>query len=279
MKLSQRRMARPSLGGLLATRQGALTVALLCAVSAAGIIFFSLSRYKANLRTPTPQATVLVSTAEIPKGTAGNTIASEKLYTSTPVAATQVTPGAISDASVLAGETAQTTILPGQQLTTTDFTARTGVAGVLTPGQRAISVTIDEAHGDTDVLQPGDHVDIYTTFNVSKTNSNATNATMILLVPDALVLKPASATPVLSGGKSITGSTLVLSVSAAQAPQVGFAADNGKLFLALRPTNASPPSAAIVTQRSIIASALSAATALSAKPALGSNTTTNNGAH
>lgn len=276
MKLSQRRMARPSLGGLLATRQGALTVALLCAVCAAGLIFFSLSRYKANLRTPTPQATVLVATAEIPQGTAGNTVASEKLYTSTPVAATQVTPGAISDASALAGETAHATILPGQQLTVADFTAQTGVAGVLAPGQRAISVTIDEAHGDTDVLQPGDHVDIYSTFSVAKKNS--TSPTMMLLVPDALVLKPASAAPVISGGKPITGTTLVLAVSIAQAPEVGFAADNGKLFLALRPTNASRPSAALVTQRSILASALSTATALSAKPALG-KPTTNNGAH
>lgn len=268
MKLSQRRMARPSFGGLLATRQGALLVALVCAICAAVLIFFSLSRYKAGLKTPIPQATVLVATGQIAQGTSGATIVSEKLYRSTPVAATQVTPGALSDASALAGATAQTTILPGQQLTTADFTAATGVPGVLAPGQRAIEVPIDEAHGDTDVLSAGDHVDIYTTFTFAKNKRSPSVATMILLVPDALVLKPASATPVISGGKPIAGGDLVLAVSAQQAAEVAFASDNGKLFLALRPTNAKPPWATPVTQSSIVAASLATAAELAAKPDL-----------
>lgn len=273
MKLSQRRMARPSFGGLLATRQGALLVALLCAICAAVLIFFSLSRYKAGLKTPTPQATVLVATGQIPQGTSGATIVSEKLYSSTPVAATQVTPGALSDASALAGATAQTTILPGQQLTTADFMAATGVPGVLAPGQRAIEVPMDEAHGDTDVLSAGDHVDIYTTFTFAEKKRSPSVPTMILLVPDALVLKPASPTPVISGGKPIGGGDLVLAISSQQAAEVAFAADNGKLFLALRPTNAKPPYATPVTQSSIVASSLAMAAALSRKPDFGGATT------
>lgn len=280
MKLSKRRLARPSFGGMLATRQGSMIVALVCAICAAILIFVSLSRYKAQVRTPTPQATVLVATGEITKGTTGATIAAEKLYTSTPVAASQVTPGALSDAAALTGATAQTTILPGQQLTTADFTAAGDVATTLLPGQRAISVTIDEAHGDTDVLQPGDHVDIYVTFNVSRHGQPAA-ATMVLLVPNAQVIKPASATPVRVGGVTVAGSTLVLAVSAAQAPEVGFAADNGKLFLALRPSDASAPSAVPVTQASVVQGALAEATALSSTPpSSGRSTTSNtNGAH
>ena len=53
VKLSQRRMSAPSLGGLLATRQGSLMLAALCAICAAGVLVFALGRYKTNV---TPQA-------------------------------------------------------------------------------------------------------------------------------------------------------------------------------------------------------------------------------
>lgn len=244
MKLSQRRMARPSLGGLLATRQGALLVALLCAVCAAVLIFFSLSRYKAGLRTTPPQATVLVASGTIPQGTAGATIASEKLYTATPVAASQVTPGAISDASVLAGETANTTILPGQQLTTTDFSGLTSVSETLAPNQRAVSITIAEAPGDTDVVQAGDHVDIYDNIPTPNLGTNAspgsaavgTNTALVLpIITDALVLKSATGTPVKHEGVPITGSSMVLAVNADQVQLLISAEMHDQLYLSLRP--------------------------------------------
>jgi pilus assembly protein CpaB len=252
VKLSQRRLARPSLGGLLATRQGSLTLALLCAACAAGILMFALNNYKANLRAPTPQATVLVATGEIAKGTTGQTVASEGLYKSTPVLATQVVPGALSDAGELTGMTAQSDILPGEQLTTADFSAVSGVTGLLSPTQRAVSVSIDEAHGDTDVLQAGDRVDVYATFAVSQKNSTLQGNEMVLLVRNALVLKPASSTAVREGGTSVTGASLVLAVSMQQAPEVGYAMDNGKLYLALAPSNPSVTPKTLVTVAGII---------------------------
>jgi len=272
VKLTQRRLARPSLGGMLATRQGSLVLALLCAAAAAGVLMFALGRYKSNLRVATPQATVLVSTGEIQKGTSGQNVAADHLYRSTPVLASQVQPGAISDAGALAGETAQADILPGQQLTSADFAPVAGVASVLAPGDRAVSVAIDEAHGDGDVLLPGDDVDIYATVPV--TRGTAVVQTMVLLVPDATVIKPASSVPVRSGGTTVTGSTLVLAVPAAQAAEIAFAADNAKLYLTLRPFDASrtPP-----TQISLDSIGADAAANDGVTSAAG-NTTTNAGA-
>jgi Flp pilus assembly protein CpaB len=255
VKLSQRRLARPSLGGLIATRQGSLTLALLCAVCAAGILMFALGRYKTGLKPTIQQATVLVATGEIRKGTSGSTIASEQLYKSTPIVSTQLAAGAISNASALVGETVQADILPGQQLIASDFAAIVGVAGSLAPNQRAVSVSIDEAHGDTDVLQPGSRVDVYSTFTINGKPS------ILLLVPDALVIKPASATPARAGGTLITGASLVLAVTSAQASEVAFASDNGKLFLSLRPPTATATSPAATTLASIIAATAGAATA------------------
>jgi Flp pilus assembly protein CpaB len=265
VKLNQKRLARPSLGGMLATRQGSLTLALLCAACAAGILMFALGRYRTSLQATTKQATVLVATGEIQKGTSGDTIAAEKLYKSTPIVSTQLAVGAIGNASAIAGQTAVADILPGQQLTAADFAAATGVPGVLTPNQRAISVSIDEPHGDTDVVRAGDHVDIYTTFTVHDKPS------MLLLAPNVLVLKPASATPAVIGGTPVTGGSLILAVNSRQVPQVAFASDNGKLFLSLRPTHAAPTPATPVTEQSLVAAITAAAQPATAQPATASS--------
>jgi pilus assembly protein CpaB len=235
VKMTQRRMARPSLGGLMATRQGALMLALVCAICAAGILVFALGQYRQNLKTSVKQATVLVATAEIPKGTSGSAIAARGLYKSMPIVASQASPTAISDAGLLAGRVTTTEILPGQQLSTADFSGVTGVTGLLTPDQRAISLSISEAPGDNDVLQPGDYVDVYAAFHGS---------VVVLLDPDVQVIKTASGTASTSqsagggaGGSTLSGSSLVLAVSSHQASDLIYAAENGTLYLTLRPDN------------------------------------------
>jgi Flp pilus assembly protein CpaB len=279
VKLSQRRLARPSIGGMLATRQGSLTLALLCAALAAGILMVALGRYRTGLHTTTKQATVLVATGEIRKGTPGQTIAAEKLYKSMPVVSSQLAVGAISNSSALAGVTAQADILPGQQLAASQFAAAAGVTGLLTPNQRAVAISIDEAHGATDILQGGDHVDVYSSFGVKSADGSTTDTVEILLDPNALVIKPASATPTTAGGKSITGSSLVLAIPSTKVSQVTFAADNGKLYLALRPSDASPTPSAPTTIDTVVAQdtyggALAKAIALKLRSLLGAKPTT-----
>lgn len=254
MKLTQKRLARPSLGGLIATRKGALTLALICAVVAAGLLVFAMGRYKSSVSSVPTQATVLVSTGEIQKGTSGDAIAAQKLFKSTPILATQVTAGALSDAGSLSGTVAHVDILPGQQLTAADFTAVAGVVGQLGPNQRAVSVAIDEAHGDTDVLSVGDRVDVYGAY------TDHGIPVVSLLVPDALVIKPAAGAPSTAPAAAATGATgtsLVLAVSTAQAPLLAYTADNGKVWIALRPANAANPVPGIITLSSVLASATS----------------------
>ncbi len=270
MKMTQRRMARPSLGGLMATRQGALMLALLCAVCAAGILVFALGKYKSGLKTVTQQATVLVATGEIPRGAEGSALAAHGLYKSMPVVPSQLAPGALSDASYLQGKTASTTILPGQQLSVADFTGVVGVTGLLTPNQRAISLAISESPGANDVLQPGDRVDVYTYF--------PDDHVVVLTDPDVLVLKsaagPAStsasaggtsnapstgtgttagATPAGAGSPStIAGTSLVLSVSSQAASNIVFAAETGQTYLTLRPIKSTTTPRPLTTLASVI---------------------------
>jgi pilus assembly protein CpaB len=275
VKNTQRRMARPSLGGMLATRQGALVLALLCAACAAGILLFALGQYKTAQTAPQAvQATVLVAAAEITKGTSGDVIASRGLYKSTPIVASQVAPGAVSDASLLAGKVASANILPGQQLTAADFSGITGVSGLLTPSQRAVAVSIAESPGATDVLQPGDRVDVYLTtsdsvllmgqnIQVLKQSGGTLTAangqtspapaasptgTASASASSTTSASPTTAAPASSSGSfSATGSSLVLAVSDKQASDFVFAAQKGTLYLTLRPPNASGQARTVTT--------------------------------
>jgi Flp pilus assembly protein CpaB len=232
VQLSPKRIGGPSLGGLLATRRGALVLALLCALAATGIFLFAIGKYKhAAVATGTAkQDTVLVATSDIQKGTAGDAIASEQLYRVTPILTSQVAAGAIVNAASLSGKVASSNILTGQQLTSADFSVpnTNDISAELTPDERAVSVTLDSAHG-TGVLQTGDHVDVYASVTVGST------PVVSLLVSDAVVLK-APATSVSGAGGSV-----LLGVSMQLAPRVMWAFDNGKLWLALRGVNASSP--------------------------------------
>jgi Flp pilus assembly protein CpaB len=263
-------MSGPSLGSILATRQGSLVLALLCAVCAAGVLVFALGRYKSNVQQPVPQATVLVATGEIAKGTVGSQIAAKGLYKPTPVATTSVTPGALTDAAQLSTATASSDILPGQQLTSADFSTIVNVGEVLKPNQRALEIAVSGANGAVDITQPGSRVDIYlsgdtgspsasgsppasggatkTTVTSPPATAGATKTTVTgtagtaaslpatskLLVSNVLVLKPATATPVTIGNLPVPGGTLVLALNNSQVPEM--VANSGSLYLALRPS-------------------------------------------
>jgi pilus assembly protein CpaB len=236
----QRRLDSPSLGGLLATRQGAITLALLCALGATAILIFAIGKYRHSVSGATKQATVLVATSAIPKGMSADQMASQRMYKVTPVLASQVSAGAVVNAASLAGKVTAGDILPGQQLTAADFaTGPVGVSGGLTSTERAVSVTVDSAHGAAGVLQAGDHVDVYA--------SLAAPAPVVsLLVANAVVLK----VPVGSSGGS--GNTMLLGVSMQVSPRVMWVMDNGKVWLELRGLSATNPSPTATVLRDVL---------------------------
>lgn len=256
MKIPQRRMSRPSFGGMMSTRQGAIVLALVCALSAAGIIMFALGRYRATLKQPVvvPQATVLVSTGQIAKGTTGAQIAARGLYRAMPITASQLTPGAIGDASALTGRVTVAAVLPGQQLTAADFTTQAGVLGELAPDQRAVSVTVGEAAGDIDVLQAGDLVDVYA--QLASKNGPPKDVLLLRGAPVLQVPGGAGTAGVTKGTASPAGS-LVLAVTTAQAPRVVYAAQNSQLYLTLRPSNADKTPSTSTDLGSVVSTSLS----------------------
>ncbi len=253
MPVTRNKPTVPHLRGLPASRHGAIALALLCAVAAAGIILFALGQYKSNLQTSAKQETVLVSTGLIQKGTSGEIIGSQNLVRPVEILVKAAKPGALTDATELQGKVAVANILPGTQLVAADFTASLGVQTELAPNQRAIAMTLDPEHGLTSLLEAGDHVDIYGSYNVQPPTGQSIQVAR-LLVPNAVVLRSAAggaAGGALSGGA--TGSEpLLMAVDSNDVGQLSMSLDKASIWLVLRPANATQPQDLISTIQTII---------------------------
>ena len=221
---------------LVSTRRGTLIAALLIALLAAASILLYLNSYRDSLKAQGAMVTVLVAKKSIPKGTAGNVVASKDLYTVTTIRESQLLDGALSDPGSLRDKVAAREIFEGAQLTATDFgAAGDSLAAQLTDRQRVISVPLDSAHGLIDGIEAGNRVDVYAGFNVIPLGADGRPVNGGQARP--MLRRILSDVQVLAVGEKGTGSTNVsLGVDDVEAAQVAFASDNGKLWLALRPS-------------------------------------------
>lgn len=253
MELTGKRYARRDWRRLLGTRKGTAIVALVCAVVAGGILVVAMSRYRSSFDAGATPETVLVAAQAIPKNTPGDVIASDRLFKPTQIAAKQVTAGAIADTALLHGKVAAREINPGEQLTAADFTTAGGLAAQLAPPQRAMTISLDAAHGMVGSIHDGDHVDVYAGLQFDPGNGRA-EPVLRLLMGNVPVLKAGSgsaSTGVGTGSNST--SNVTLNVNDSQAGELAYAADNGKVWLVLRPANATstkPPS--LITAQSLL---------------------------
>ena len=224
---------------LVSTRKGALLVAAIAAVLAGLSIAFYLSSYRSSLEAQGALVTVLVAGETIPKGTAGNVLASKGLYTATTIRESQLREGAISDPASLRGTVAAREIFEGSQLTAADFIAAgDSLAATLTDRERVMSVPLDSAHGLIGELEAGNRVDVYAGFNVIPLNRDGTPVNGGQARPMLRLIM--SDVPVLAVGDQPTSgsgtSNVSLAVDDVQAAELAFAVDNGKVWLALRPS-------------------------------------------
>lgn len=224
---------------LLSTREGTLGLAVLAGLLAIGTLLTFMKGYKRNLDKGAQPVTVLVSKGELPKGSSGDLIAKKGLFQATGFKREQVETGAITDPASLRGLVAVKEIVPGQQLTTGDFAKPTDpVLSKLGEDQRAVSIPLDAAHGMIGDVQAGDHVDVYAGFEVQPDGTARARPVLRVLLQDVEVLKAPDTTQKAAGLGAANGSqtqNVVLRVPVAKAPEIAFASDNGKLWVALRP--------------------------------------------
>jgi Flp pilus assembly protein CpaB len=236
---------------LTSSRGGTLAVAALAAVLAGASILVYLNRYRHSIRAEGAPVTVLVANKIIQKGTPGTAVAEQGLFRPATVRESQLRNGAFSDPASLRGQVATRDIVRGQQLTTAEFTSAGGsVASTLTGSERVISVPVDSAHGLIGSIQKGDHVDVFAGFNVSS-NLGGQARPMLRLIAQNIPVVGVGSTAGNLGNNATTN--VSLEARPRQAAEFAFTADNGKLWLALRPPNgAKATKPGIVTVGSVL---------------------------
>jgi Flp pilus assembly protein CpaB len=218
---------------LLSTRKGTLLIGGVAAVLAAILLVVYLNRYRSSLNSSNSAVAVLVAKSLIQKGAPGNIVASNRQFQVADIARRDLKPGAITDPGTLAGLVAVHDIYPGQQFTTTDFqiapagSLQTRLAGK----QRAIAIPFDAPHGLSGGITDGDHVDVYVGVTVVGIAGN--QPALKLLMQNALVLRTAAT--------GAPAGSVVLRGTGRQTAELAWAADNGKLWLVLRPASGAKP--------------------------------------
>jgi pilus assembly protein CpaB len=171
----------------------------------------------------------------------------------TQIVAKQVVGGALADTSALQGRVAVRDISPGEQLTAADFTTNGGFPAQLAPAERAVTLSLDSEHGMLGVINTGDHVDVYAGVS-EQAAAGQTSPILRLLIPNVAVLKAGSDTSTtgIATGSNST-SQVTLNVPDGEVGALAWAADNGKVWLVLRPANATAtPAPSAVTVQSML---------------------------
>jgi Flp pilus assembly protein CpaB len=218
---------------LLSTRRGTLLIGGAAAVLAAILLIVYLNRYRSSLNSSNQTVAVLVAKSLVQKGAPGNILATNRQFQVRDVQKKELANGAITDPGSLRGLVAAHDIYPGQQFSISDFEAVApgSLQTQLSGRQRAIAIPFDGAHGLMGGINAGDHVDVYVAVSVLGPAGN--QPALKLLMQNALVLRTAA-----SGAPS---GTVVLRGTGAQTAALAFAADNGKLWLVLRPASGAKP--------------------------------------
>ncbi len=111
-----------------------------------------------------------------------------------------------------------------------------GVAALVDPSKRAMSVKVDDEVGVAGFVKPNDHVDLFVTVDTQDKGENESSKGITKLVlADTLVL--AIGTELVRTGKdeaAMPVSVITLEVTPAEAEKLAFAATRGKFRLALR---------------------------------------------
>jgi Flp pilus assembly protein CpaB len=207
---------------LFTTRQGTVLLGVIAAVIAAIALIVYLNHYRNSVAQP--DVKVLVANKTIPQGTSGDALAkSTGFYVLTPIPKDQVLTGAITDTSTLTGKVANTEIKPNSQLTESQFSAPTGLAPQLAPGDRAVVVALGSPQSVGGQIGPGSLVDVWVTS--SGQGSNGVSRPIAKLLFQKMEVMNA-----------VDGGNVTLMATARQAGQLIYASSNATIWLALRPT-------------------------------------------
>ncbi|MCL6610164.1 MAG: Flp pilus assembly protein CpaB [Peptococcaceae bacterium] len=156
----------------------------------------------------------------------------EQMVTFTQIPSNYVSPTVLGTPGEVVGKVARSDIHPGEHILKSRVAspgdAGEGLAMLVEPGRRAMTVAVNDVTGVAGLLKPGDHVDVLGTVNVG---SNVFTST---LVQDIRVLAVNKSTGGQADPKQPVNGTVTLSVNPSEAQHITLAAERGSIRLVLR---------------------------------------------
>ncbi len=238
-------------GGPLSTRRGTILAAGAVAALAGLVLLFALQQYRGSVVGEGEAAQVVTANALIPQGSSGDILPTEDLIEVTEVRSDQLEEGAITDPAILRGRVTAREVLPGQQLTAADFAPATGALQTqLAGGDRAVAVPVEGAAAVNGAVRTGDRVDVLFGFTTREEGGGTDRPVIKTVMQNVLVLSaPGGAED--EEGAGAAG--IVLRVGAKSAADLAFAAQNGTIWLTLRPgAGAEEPDKEIVSLETVL---------------------------
>jgi Flp pilus assembly protein CpaB len=161
-----------------------IVISLALAMAAAAALFFYTSSVRTGAEKDSSTVSVVVASHEIPAGTSIDDAESKGWLATEPVRQASLADNAVTDIASARGEVVTQTLYPGDQLTPYrlgDTGAQT-LSGKVTGNFRSIRVPFNPNSGLLNDIQPGDHVDVITSYRKGDTVYTQ------LAVPNAQVL-------------------------------------------------------------------------------------------
>lgn len=205
-------------------------LALLAAVVTALLIFVFLSTL---INVGDGQGVSVVSAAQ---DISANTIITEEMLVIVEVPEGIVLPGAMTKISDAVGQTTLTDIIVGEQVVSSKLvspgdTATNTLAYAIEPGNRAITIGVDNISGLAGMIHPGDRIDLLAELDVEGVaNTELVAENIKILAVDSVLDKSGK----VANGDVAAYTTITLEVTAIQAMEVSFAANSGPMRAIMR---------------------------------------------
>lgn len=167
-----------------------VVLALILATLATAGVFLYARGVEEDAKAGGTMVQVVVSEVDIPPRTNLNTLINDDLFRIIQVPEAVKVDGAITSVDQLADKNNAVAILAGEQIPEARITGNVqGGALSIPEGMEALTVSLDAPRGVAGLINTGDHVTIYTTFNdVEERRSGKRNTITAVLVPTAELL-------------------------------------------------------------------------------------------
>lgn len=211
------------------TRSRAIITAGVVTALLGALLVFVYGRSVSSSAEGAPATQALVATDGIPPGTPWEEAKGKVDARPVPNDARPVS--AVDDAESLNGRRSVRTVQKGEVITTAQFglTEAAPAGGLdIPPGQNAVSVDLGVPQGVAGYVQPGDFVNIYTTFDGGQEGDGETITKLMLSNVQVLANRAAGAEDRGSGGALLT-----LALTPHDAEKVVYAKQQGSLWLGL----------------------------------------------